>query len=392
MLSKLFFTISTTTTTTPKLHNVCFFILKHILSLFIFGIFASFQNFILYLFLYLQLPTQPSHMQPTQATFLPLSAPYEDSTKTYIKSFPLSSPSEIRSFFQTYGFVVISEILTSEELSTSKVEVYEELKNHSPDFDPSLENYETLSHYVKLFGIIGSGYPVLSPQSILNRQNSKVYLAYHYATGRNHFLSALERYGFMVPTKKSPQMKTLENWLHLDYNPLTGRTSTYGYTKTPLFDTLSPQNPLKWQDAYYQGIIALADCPEEVGGFHCVPGFHNFCEDWTRLNREQCEDSHYGRDPTTVQIPEDDDVRRCVQRIPIRKGCLLIWDGRLAHGNFPNEAEEPRLVQYVKLNAVDKGIESLVESQGILLKENLIKVGLSELGRKLFGLEKWESV
>ena len=164
----------------------------------------------------------------------------------------------------------------------------------------------------------------------------------------------------MVPTKKFPKIKTLENWLHIDYNPLTGKTSTFGYEPSPLFKTLTPQNPLKWQDAYYQGIIALADCPEEVGGFHCVPGFHNFCEEWTKLNLEHCEDSHYSNDPTTVQIPTDDELRKYLQKIPIRKGCLLIWDGRLAHANFPNQSEDPRLVQYVKWNAVDKGINSAV--------------------------------
>ena len=71
----------------------------------------------------------------SQPKFIPLSAPYEDSTNTYIKSFTISSPEEIRSFFQTYGFVVVNGILTEEELTISKAEVYEELKNKYPNFD-----------------------------------------------------------------------------------------------------------------------------------------------------------------------------------------------------------------------------------------------------------------
>lgn len=328
-------------------------------------------------------------------SFIPLEVPYEDESKTYIKSLSLSSPKEIHDFFTKYGFVVISNVLLPEECEKSVKEVYADLTANSFDkFDPKSENYDKVDRFVKRFGLIGGGYPVFMPQSILNRQNEKIYLAYKYATAENYFLSAFERYGFMVPTKKAPGMETIKNWLHIDYNPITGQTSTFGYIASDLYSKLTPEKPLSWQNAYFQGIVALEDCPEEVGGFHCVPGFHAFCEQWKELNKEQCLSSAEGMDPTTVQIPEEDEIRKNIKKIPIRKGSLLIWDGRLAHGNFPNNSEKPRLVQYIKFNAVGPHIQSNVfsifSSQSYEEELNLVKsAGISELGKKLFGMEKW---
>lgn len=288
-----------------------------------------------------------------QVNYEPLQAPYEDASQTYIKSFPITSPAEIRSFFLKYGFVVVSNVLSEEECQKSVSEVMQDLKDHSFDrFDPKLQNYEKLDQFVKRFGLIGGGDPVLYPQSILNRQNENIYNAYKFATGNDFFLSAFERYGFMVPTKKAPEIETIKNWLHLDYNPLTGKTSTFGYLSSEIHRQLTPQNPLQWQNAYFQGIVALEDCPIEVGGFHCVPGFHAFCEDWKNQHVEECLSSSRGSDPTTVQIPREDEVRKYIQKMPIRKGSLLIWDGRLAHGNFPNSSDKPRVLQYIKYNAV----------------------------------------
>jgi hypothetical protein len=95
----------------------------------------------------------------------------------------------------------------------------------------------------------------------------------------------------MAPTKAFPYLKTLENWLHIDYNPLVGCTSDFGYNPSPLFEELSVKNRLEWQNAYFQGIIALEDCPEEVGGFLCVPGFQNYCKEWTIANENYCYES-----------------------------------------------------------------------------------------------------
>ena len=48
-----------------------------------------------------------------QSTFKPLIAPYEDESKTYIKSFDIhTEKKEIREFFLKYGFVAIKNVIT----------------------------------------------------------------------------------------------------------------------------------------------------------------------------------------------------------------------------------------------------------------------------------------
>jgi hypothetical protein len=97
---------------------------------------------------------------------------------------------------------------------------------------------------------------------------------------------------------------------------------------------------------------------------------------------------------TTVRIPQDDEIIGWTQKIPIRKKSLLIWDGRLAHANFPNDSTKPRLVQYAKLNAVDEDIKSnvvsLVESfDEEELKEYFQNLNLSDRQKQIAGLKPW---
>lgn|SRR5690606_20495236 len=56
--------------------------------------------------------------------------------------------------------------------------------------------------------------------------------------------------------------------LHLDMNPYTQYTSSYGFTDKEL-EYGNSEEVLK-----VQGILALVDCSEKDGGFHAVPGFH----------------------------------------------------------------------------------------------------------------------
>jgi hypothetical protein len=125
-------------------------------------------------------------------------------------------------------------VLTPQECAASIEEIWLNLQEHSfseikrdnPD------TWENVDRFVKNMGLIGGGSPVMLPQALLNRMNPRVYEAYRQATGQEYFLAAHERYGFMRPSYNKPELKTIENWLHIDMNPITGRTSTFGYYPT----------------------------------------------------------------------------------------------------------------------------------------------------------------
>ena len=132
---------------------------------------------------------------------------------------------------------------------------------------------------------------LLTSQANKNRQNPRILEAYKAATGREQFLVAIERYGFMKPTAGRSDLQTVKNWLHIDENPLTGQTSYYGFEPSEAWlniDPFKPSTHIPWQNAYFQGIVGLSDCPEETGGFHVVPGFHHKVKKWTKLNKEAC--------------------------------------------------------------------------------------------------------
>ncbi len=99
-----------------------------------------------------------------------------------------------------------------------------------------------------------------------------------------------------------------------------------------------------------QAILALVDCREEDGGFHAVPGFQHYIATWAKENEQLCIRSNQGEDPTTVQIPEDDPIREHIQHMPIRKGSLLVWNSCLPHGNYPNNSNRMRIIQYLHMH------------------------------------------
>jgi hypothetical protein len=198
-------------------------------------------------------------------------------------------------------------------------------------------------------------------------------------------------------TEDRDEWKTVSEWLHLDMNPLTGRASTYGFEAVAEGHFDKSEDPLEAQNKptnngmrtrKLQGILALVDCREEDGGFHAVPGFQHFIQTWTKQNEQLCLEVNQNGDPTTVQIPEDDPIRQHIQRMPIRKGCLLVWDSRLPHGNFPNNSNGMRIVQYLHMAPVaDEAIRPFPLSKDDIPSE----CHLTDLGKKLYGFKSWES-
>ena len=217
-------------------------------------------------------------------------------------------------------------------------------------------------------GILGNS-RWLYPQACDNRQNPNVYKVFQILFGEDESIVNITRAGLMRPTKdiyfpsrnqieNRENWKTVSDWLHLDMNPLTGRASTFGFEHVAEGHFESSENPLHAKNIptnnamrkrKLQAILALVDCREEDGGFHAVPGFQHYIATWTRQNQDIYLCANHGGDPTTVQIPMNDPIRQHIQCMPIRKGSLLAWDSRLPHGNYSNNSNGMRIVQYLHM-------------------------------------------
>lgn len=325
----------------------------------------------------------------------------------YVVSFDVNDTHGIQTFFNYHGLVAIHNVLNEQECDKTVDEIWDFLKQFNPQIDRNLpSSWDKGWPSFKQFGILGNE-RFVSPQACENRQNINVYNSFKTIFQTPFLWTNITRAGLMRPTKDilwdvasntycdKPEWKTISEWLHLDMNPLTGRCTTYGFQsrKESHFEPsardtyhLGSNNALRTLKV--QGIIALSDCPEQVGGFHCVPGFHHVIEEWALQNVDICEQSNLSGDPTTVQIPKDQiSIHRSIQRIPIRKGTLLVWNSCLPHGNFPNDSDQPRIVQYLHMAPVyDQAIAPLNMDE---LETTWRPV--TDLGKKIYGLKPWMS-
>jgi hypothetical protein len=340
-------------------------------------------------------------------TFQPAPLPVD--SDGFIIGFNVEQQEEILAFFEKHGVVVVLNVLTDEQCQRSVDEVWlfmKEICNQNIERDKP-ETWSSGWPSFSQFGIL-SNERWLYPQACDNRQNPNIYQVFRTLLGDNELITNITRAGLMRPTKNvffpsinktedRDEWKTVSEWLHLDMNPLTGRATTYGFEAVAEGHFDKTQNPLEAQNKptnngmrirKLQGILALVDCREDDGGFHAVPGFQHFIQTWTKQNQELCLETDGGGDPTTVQIPENDPIRQHIQRMPIRKGSLLIWDSRLPHGNFPNNSNSMRIVQYLHMAPVaDEAIRSYPLSKDDLPSE----FRLTDLGKKLYGFKPWES-
>ncbi len=125
----------------------------------------------------------------------------------------------------------------------------------------------------------------------------------------------------------------------------------------------------------FQALIACNDNDQSNGSFACVIGSANMLNDWLTTNN--AESGKY--------VPMNNDWQKNIQRLPIKKGCIVIWDVGVAHCNYSNFSPDPRLTMYCRM--IPKQIWSIKrESQTIskYWKEH------PEIKKKIMGMRKWD--
>ena len=318
----------------------------------------------------------------------------------YIKTFDaVKDLKELKEFFSTYGFVVLRDVLSDEQCKKTLDEFWKsgESSGLKRDDASTWEQYWKNQKFGHL-GIIGMYPNIDSKEQFNNRQNPKVHKAFASVLGTDELIVDIDRLGIMRPTKlKNGQdlesWKTMKRWVHLDCNPIfvSPFPSTEGETSCGFASIAGFSNkgtPIDFKKTLIpQGLITLTDARKEDGGFHCIPGSNNICYDWLQHNYLKLEENFLCTN-SNVQIPMDDQLRKYVQQIPIRKGCLLIWSSLLMHGNHPNNSERFRAVQYIRQipNSGDHPYGPMIKNKKDLLPKDLT---LTPLGSRLFGLVPW---
>ncbi|MEV8504985.1 phytanoyl-CoA dioxygenase family protein [Actinoplanes sp. NPDC051475] len=287
-------------------------------------------------------------------------------------------------FWQTYGYVIVREAVPA-EVAGRLLDFAWEFQGYDPErpatWYPEREFTSELDRDLYLLGFVEA----YQHQYMWDtRQSQRVYDAFVDVWDTDHLWVSLDRLNLNPPNVGNraralipPTERGFDINLHWDV------------------DTTLAVPPQR-----VQGIIALHDTREELGGFQCSPELFRRFEDW-RLRQPA------GRDPIR---PDIDRTEFPVVRPELRAGDLLIWNGLVAHGVAPNtSADGVRSVQYLTMMPALPTHERLVRSRITSWRElmtpewNSTLVGdpyrheslrygpaqLTDLGRRLLGLDEW---
>jgi len=224
-------------------------------------------------------------------------------------------------------------------------------------------------------GFLGNNLAI-TPSAWNNRQNPNIYKAFCTLFKQKDLWVKLDRFGFMRPTRQlisgnttvdKVEWETTHNWVHWDQNP--------------------------WCEPHFcriQAIIAITDHTATSGGFHCIPGFTHYWKTWAK------ENSDLRTYNCLVNFPDCEIKSKYTTRILMRKGSILMWDSRTPHGNWPNQSNGFRIVQYTGMFPVpyyEPTPERILASRQAdikqILKYSKAPVTITDLGKKITGLENY---
>ena len=269
------------------------------------------------------------------------------------------------------GYIVIKNAIPNDQAKATADFIWE-FDEKDPN-DPSTW-YAKPRAEMQMKELAGTGMvEVYNHQTLWNnRQMQKVYNAFVDVWGTEKLWVTIDRVNLNFP-QRSGEKK--EGFIHWDYDPET-----------------RPQS--------VQGVIALSDqMDENMGGFQCIPWLYRNYDTW-KLTQPDDRDRFQ---------PNLDDLQNKIVKVGLEAGDLLIFNSTEPHGIRPNRSDNKvRIAQYVSMMpAEEKNLElrdwrinswkNRIAPEGYAFpgdprnweKEKHKTAELSELGKKLLGLDNW---
>lgn len=285
---------------------------------------------------------------------------------------PLRVLSEADWEFWTYnGYVVVKNAISREQALETAAFIweYEEKNPHDP-----VSWYTPPRAEMQMKELIGSGMVEVYNHQYLwnNRQVPRIYNAFVDIWGTEKLWVTIDRANLNFPLRPGDPFK---GFIHWDYDPET-----------------KPQN--------VQGVLALADqMDENMGGFQCIPELFRTYETW-KLSQPE--------DRNRFQ-PDTKGFEDKLVKVLLEAGDLLIFHSGQPHGIRPNRSlDKVRIAQYISMMPADEDNETLREWRIRSWRDRIAPEGyafpgdpraweqtrystaaLTELGKKLLGLDKW---
>ncbi|WP_374756788.1 phytanoyl-CoA dioxygenase family protein [Larkinella humicola] len=272
-------------------------------------------------------------------------------------------------FWMENGYIVIKNAVSKEQAERLAQFLWE-FEEKDPN-DPETW-YAPPRAEMKMKELSNSGMVELYNHQYLwdNRQSPRIYDAFVDIWGTEKLWVTIDRANLNLPARPGYEFK---GFIHWDYDPET-----------------KPQN--------VQGVLALADQTDEnMGGFQCIPELYRTYDTW-KLTQPADRD-HFKPDTTGFGLV----------KVKLEAGDLLIFNSTQPHGIRPNRTtDKVRIAQYISMMPAQEDHETLRQWRITSWKDRKAPEGyafpgdprgweqlkyqtaeLSELGKKLLGLERW---
>mmetsp|Transcript_13190 Transcript_13190/g.19196 ORF Transcript_13190/g.19196 Transcript_13190/m.19196 type:complete len:360 (+) Transcript_13190:107-1186(+) len=337
-----------------------------------------------------------------------LDAPIDDEDCRFMQSFhPNEAGTEdAMAFFDMYGFIIFRDALSPQQCDDTIHDMLEFIREKNPDTfqrkDP-----RTWSQGLQNFGMPRGTNCLFRPSLLRIRQEPVIHQCFASVLQKEHIIVNHDRWLLQRATKdidgngtNCAEWETPRN-IHLDLNPWEymgevkgkGRLqpSDLRYHKSRSFTT---ENNLvnKSMGLSVQGILSLGDITDKShGGTIVVPGFHKRFEEWVHTGLCQKGDTKCS-DSLQYRFGDHDPVQSFAQHVTLRKGSLLIWDQRLAHGSTPNRSSMHRYAVPIRFFDADllRSQKIRAKDRALVVRNNIIGCGfideVTDLGMDVFGL------
>lgn len=275
-------------------------------------------------------------------------------------------------FWVHNGFVVVKNAISKNQAAETAAFLWE-----FEDKDPNDQAtwYSAPRAEIEMKELAGTGMVEVYNNQYLwnNRQHPRIYDAFVDIWGTEKLWVTIDRANLNFPIKPGYQYK---GFIHWDYDPET-----------------NPQN--------VQGVLALADQTDpDMGGFQCIPELFRTYHTWKLTQPED-------RDRFKPDVTQFKDM---IVKVPLEAGDLLIFNSCQPHGIRPNLSKNKvRIAQYISMMPAEEDNQELKEWRINSWKHRIAPEGyafpgdprnweqekypvaeLSELGKKLLGLEQWQ--
>lgn len=274
-------------------------------------------------------------------------------------------------FWITNGYVVVKNAISKKQAQQTAdfLWEFEEKNPNNPD-----SWYTAPRANMEMKELIGTGMvEVYNNQHLWdNRQSQRIYDAFTDIWGTHKLWVTIDRANLNFPIRPGHEYK---GFIHWDYDPET-----------------KPQN--------VQGVLALADQTDEnMGGFQCIPWLYRNYETWKKT--QPADRNHFQPDISGL---EDKLIK-----VKLEAGDMLIFNSLQPHGIRPNRSNDKvRIAQYISMMPAEEENEPLRQWRINSWKNRIAPEGyafpgdprnweqtkygtasLSDLGKKLLGLDSW---